>query len=359
MNLILRPWHLLLFSLVGSLSREQLEIIGYLKEENRCLKEQLGSKRLRFTDNQRRRLAVRAKALGRKVLLALETVVTPDTLLRWHRELIAKKYDGVAKRNTGRPPVRKEIRDLVTRMARANSGWGYTKIVGVLKNLGYEISRSTVANIPREAGLEPAPERKKKTTWADFLRVHWDTLAGTDFFTLEIWSLGGLMRYHVLFVIELATRRVHIAGIVHEPNGARMSQTARNLTDIFAGFLLGKIHLVHDRDPLFTKSFCDTLASVGVKSVRLPAKSPNLNAFAERFVLSIKSECLNRIIFFTEAQLRHTVREFVEHYHRERNHQGIGNRLLAGDLVAANTDGEIRCRQRLGGLLKYYHRHAA
>ena len=286
-------------------------------------------------------------------------MVTPDTLLRWHRKLIAKKYDGVAKRNTGRPPVRKEIRDLVTRMARANSGWGYTRIVGVLKNLGYEISRSTVANILREARLEPAPERKKKTTWADFLRVHWGTLAATDFFTVEIWSLGGLMRYHVLFVIELATRRVHIAGIVHEPNGAWMSQTARHLTDMFGGFLLGKSHLIHDRDPLFTKSFCDTLASVGVKSVRLPAKSPNLNAFAERFVLSIKSECLNRIIFFTEAQLRHTVREFVEHYHRERNHQGLGNRLLAGDLVAANTDGEIRCRQRLGGLLKYYHRHAA
>ena len=138
-----------------------------------------------------------------------------------------------------------------------------------------------------------------------------------------------------------------------------MHQLARNLTDAFDGFLMGKRYLIHDRDPLFTKEFRDTLAASGVKTVRLPARSPNLNAFAKRFVLSIKSECLDRLILLSELQLRHAVREYVGHYHHERNHQGLDNALLAGLRPAANTDGEVVCGERLGGMLRYYRREAA
>ena len=205
-------------------------------------------------------------------------------------------------------------------------------------------------------GLEPAPERK--TTWKKFLEMHWDVLAATDCFTVEVWSPIGLVRFYVLFVLDLGTRRVHIAAISSGPNGHWMAQIARNGTDCCDGFLLHKRYLIGDRDPLFTDQFRALLKTANVMSLRLPPKSPNLNAFAERFVLSIKSECLNRMIFFSEAQLRHTVREYVAHYHLERNHQGVGNKLLKAK-PAANSDGDVVCHQRLGGMLKYYSCEAA
>ena len=216
---------------------------------------------------------------------------------------------------------------------------------------------TTIANVLERHGLSPAPDRK--STWRQFLSAHWEVLAATDFFTVELWRPFGLVRWHVLFCIELATRRVHVVGIADEPYGDWLDQIARNLTDAVDGFLLGKRYPIQDRDPLFTKAFRDTLEVGGVKSVRLPARSPNLNAFAERFVLSMKSECLNRMILFSEAQLRRAVTEYVLHYHQERPHQGLDNRLITTLGVPTNSDGDVRCRKRLGGLLSYYHREAA
>jgi transposase InsO family protein len=248
-----------------------------------------------------------------------------------------------------------EIEALIVRMATENR-WGYLRIAGALANLGHKVARTTIANVLARHGIEPAPERK--TTWKQFLKQHWDVLAATDFFTVEIWSLIGLVRYHVLFVMHIATRRVHIAGIIDEPYGEWMEQVARNLTDSFDGFLLGKRYLVHDRDPLFTDDFSDILAGIGVKTVQLPPRSPNLNPHAERFVLSIKSECLDRMILFSERQLRRACTEFLAHYHGERPHQGLGNRLIDDTRLSANDDGAVVCRERLGGLLKYYYRQA-
>ena len=182
-------------------------------------------------------------------------------------------------------------------------------------------------------------------------------LAATDFLTVEVWQPTGLVRFYVLFVIDLATRHVHIAGISSGPNGNWMAQIARHLTG-WDDFLSNKRYLIHDRDPLFTKQFRDILKASDVESIRLPPKSPNLNSFAERFVLSIKSECLNRMIFFSEAQLHCAIKEYLAHYHLERNHQGVGHKLLKGR-AAANSDGAIVCHQRLGGMLKYYSREAA
>jgi transposase-like protein len=348
---------LMVVALAGWINQQQEDVIDYLREEVMILKELNGKKRLRFTDEQRRRLARKAKRIGFGRLKEIVGLVTPQTLLGWHRKLIAKKYDSSGKRRkVGRPPTKDELRDLVIRMAEENRGWGYTRIRGALMNLGHEIGRGTIAEILKQAGLEPAPEREGKGRWAEFLKTHWDVLGATDFFTVEVWSLGGLVRYHVLFVIRLSSRKVQIAGIIPEPDGKWMKQVGRNLTDCVDGFLCDCRYLIHDRSSLFTKEFLAILKSGGVKSVRLPARSPNLNAFAERFVRSIKSECLDGMILIGERSLRRAIDQFVEHYHRERNHQGLENKIIEPDFESA---GEVQCRERLGGLLRYYYRDAA
>jgi transposase InsO family protein len=244
-------------------------------------------------------------------------------------------------------------------MARDNSTWGYTRIRGALHNLAHDIGRNTIKPILLEAGVDPAHERSKRTSWSAFLRGHWGAIAATDFFTVEAVTWAGLVRFHVLFVIDLATRRVELAGIVHQPHEAWMLQVARNLTDVVDGFLLGKRYLIMDRDPLFTRAFRTMLATSGVKSVRLPSRSPNLNAFAERFVGSVRRECLARVIPLGERHLREIVQEYVAHYHTERNHQGLGNKLIAAENDNAANGGRVARRQRLGGVLSYYHREAA
>ena len=293
------------------------------------------------------------------MLLGLAGIATPDTILRWYRQLIAKKYDGSARRGRGRPKAPHQIEELVVRMAEENPKWGYTRIRGALANLGHEIARNTVKRILRENGIEPAPERGRRTSWATFLKAHWEGLAATDLFTVEVLTLAGLRRYFVFFVIELKTRRVAIAGIHHQPYGGWMEQVARNLTDAFDGFLRDAGHLIHDRDPLFTRAFDEILKGAGVTPVRLPPRSPNLNAYAERFVRSIKEECLARVVVLGERHLRLLVREYVEHYHGERNHQGLGNRLLEPPPPPADSEAPLRRRRRIGGLLNFYYQKAA
>jgi putative transposase len=188
------------------MNQRQQYVIEYLVEENRVLREQLGDRRLRFTDTQRRRLAAKAKRLGRRVLDQVATIVSPATLLTWHRKLIAQKYDGSALRKPGRPLTSTEISKLVVRIAEENRGWGYTRIQGALANLGHTIGRTTVADILKRHGLEPAPERNRKTTWKEFLRRHRDQIVAADFFTVELWTCRGLTRFVVLFFIDLSTR---------------------------------------------------------------------------------------------------------------------------------------------------------
>jgi transposase InsO family protein len=202
----------------------------------------------------------------------------------------------------------------VSSVATENRSWGYTRIQGALANLNLQVGRRTIANILKQHGIEPAPERQKRTTWQEFLSAHWSVLAATDFFTVELWTAGGLTRFAVLFVIDLATRRVEIAGILPEPDSAWVIQCGRQITDPVDGFLVGKRFLLHDRDPLFTDAFRETLAAAGVQRVRLPPRSPNLNAYAERFVRTIKESCLDRLILVSERSLREAIREFVDHY---------------------------------------------
>jgi hypothetical protein len=249
----LDPFSFLVVSMAGWMNERQQQVIDYLVEENRVLREQIGCRRLRFNDDQRRRLAAKAKKLGRKIVAQVATIVTPQTLLAWQRKLIAQKYDGSAHRAPGRPLTSTEISGLVIRMAEENGTWGYRRIQGALSNLGHEIARTTIANILKRRGIEPAPERNRKTTWKEFLRRHWSQIIATDFFTVEVWTCTGLKRFTVLFFIDLATRHVEIGGIASSANELWMMQIARNLTDAIDGFLRSKKYLIHDRDPLYTR----------------------------------------------------------------------------------------------------------
>ena len=302
MRTVLQPWQILVAAMAGWLTRQQEAAVEYLREENRILTGQLGRRRLRLTDAERRRLAVRGKALSRRGLMDVASIVTPDTVLRWHRRLVAEKWTQ-PRRSPGRPRVMDRIQELVVRIARENRSWGYTRIQGALRNVGHDVGRTTIANILKEHDIEPAPERGKKMTWAEFLRVHWSVFTAADFFSVEVWAPRGLITIYVFFVIELATRRIEI--------------------------------------------------------VRLPRRSPNLTAYAERLVRSIKEECLNRMIFFGERSLRKATWEFAAHYHEHRNHQGVGNRLITPKDIVEHSTGPIRCSERLGGMLRFYHRAAA
>jgi putative transposase len=359
MSPLLLPFQLVLLMFAGWVNRHQLDVIEYLQEENRVLKERLGNRRVCFTHAERCRLARKAQSLGRKVLSELETLVTPDTSLRWYRKLVARKWDYSHRRSSGRPRTKKTIVDLVLRMALENPSWGYTRIRGALGNLGHQVGRGTIAHILEENGVDPAPERDAHTRWSTFLKAHWECLTATDFLSVEVFTLKGLVTHYVLFFIDIASRSVNVAGITPHPDGSWMAQIARNITDVSDGFLRGGRYLILDRDTKYTEGFRHTLIRDGIRLIRLPARSPNLNAFAERFVRSIKDECLNRMIFVGQASLRHAITQYLSHYHGERNHQGLENQLLTPTRVMGELGVPVKRRERLGGMLSYYHREAA
>jgi transposase InsO family protein len=246
-------------------------------------------------------------------------------------------------------------------MAKENSAWGYDRIVGAMANLGYRLSAQTVGNILQRHDIPPAPEGRRATTWSEFIRAHMSVLAGTDFFSVEVLTLRGLVTYYVLFFVYLESRRVEVAGITPHPNEVWMKQIARNVTSEEWGFLDICRYLIHDRDAKCCKSFRNIIESADVKTLPLPARSPNLNAFAERWVKSIKDDCLSKLILFGEPSLRRALREYLIHYHAERNHQGKDYVLLFPTATKAmnRVDGSVICKERLGGLLKYYHREVA
>jgi putative transposase len=349
----------LLMMVSGWVHRHQLLVIELLQAENCLLKGRMRGKRIRFTDAERALLARKAKAVGRKGLLELDTIVSPDTLLRWHRCLVAQKWNFVERRSRGRPGMMGHISELIVRMAHENPRWGYTRIQGALANLSHKVGRGTIANVLKRNGIEPSPERGRRTRWSTFLKAHWKVLAASDFLTVEVWMGRGLVTHYLLFVISLANRVVNVAGITTRPDESWMLQIARNLTDSQAGALHAKRYLVIDRDSKYSAQFRRLIRDNGTKVARLPPKSPNLNAYAERFVRSIKDDCLDRMIFMGQASLRRAVAEYMDHYHGERNHQGLENRLIHAPAVVAANDGAIHRHGRLGGTLNFYYRPAA
>jgi putative transposase len=256
--------------------------------------------RIRLTNEERRRLAVHGHRLGRRRLGEVATIVTPDTILRWHRQFIARKWTYTKKRG-GRPRVLAEIQRPVVRMAEENPAWGYTRIVGALKNVGHRVSRSTISRILKAHGMPPVPERP--TSWQTFLRAHWGAIAGADFFTTEVWTWRGLVTYYTVFVIDLASRRVRILGSTPFPNDLFMRQVVCTLTAAGEGPLLDQGALICDRDTKWSAPVRARLSEAGIRVVRTPYQAPNANAYAERFVRSIKQECLNRVIPFGACHL--------------------------------------------------------
>ena len=349
-------WMAIMAGLADKRLRQQIE---YLTEENRVLREHIhtacGKKRIRLTDSQRRRLAVKAKAIGAKVLGEITDIFSPETILGWYRKLVAKKYDGAPNRKGGRTKISKEIVDLVVRIAKDNKSWGHRRIRNYVVYLGYMVSNSSVQRILEDYGIDPnGRPHKPKPTWNEFIRSHMDVIAATDFFSVEVLTPRGLVRYMVLFVIDLATRKVEIAGIRDNPDGEWMKQIARNLTAWDSGFLKGKRYLVHDRDTLFTKAFKEILADGGVECVSTQPNAPTMNCYSEVWVRTVKHEMIKKMIFTSEAQLRYALEQFMVYYHHYRPHQGLDGAMI--DPLPQDPNGRIERVDLLGGLLRGYRR---
>jgi hypothetical protein len=356
-----RLWLSLITCLVYCIDRELYKAIDYLREQVRVLVEHQDKqdKRILLTNSQRLRVAARAKQLSRKMLEQCTELFTPDTIMRWYQKLIAEKYDGSQNRTyAGRPQILQEVVDLVIRFKQENPRWGYKKIRDQIVYLGYTICKSSVKNILIENGYDPEPDLTVRSTWHEFIKNHWDVLAACDFFTIELLVGRKLVRCTFFFVMELATRKVFFAPIKLQPDGAYMKQVAKLLTELEEGFLHGKRYLIHDRDPLYTTAgFHAILKSSGIEPVKLPARSPDLNCYAERFVKSVKSEFLDRLILSSVKQLEYVLEQYREYYHHERIHQSLGRMIEPKHRL--DHMAEVVCIERLGGLLKSYHRLAA
>jgi putative transposase len=319
--------------------RHQLAVLGRQK------------RRLRLRPADRALLAALARLLPPKRRHGL--MVTPQTLLRWHRELVRRKWTQ-PRRSPGRPAVDDRIRQLVLRFARENPGWGYPRIAGELLKLGLRVSQSTVRRILLAAGSGPAP-RRSGPSWRQFLRQQAATMLACDFFTVETISLR---RFYVLFFIELGSRRVHLAGCTTNPTGAWVTQQARNLS--FTGLFDRMRFLIHDRDSKFAAAFDEVFRSEGIKVIHTPIRAPQANAYAERFVRTVRAECLDWVLIIGRRHLETVLRIYTAHYNRERPHRGLA--LLSPDPTNADPQPigrEIKRRDRLGGLIHEYHRAAA
>jgi putative transposase len=319
--------------------RHQLAVLG--RQQRRLL--------LRSAD--RALLAALARLLPPRRRHGL--VVTPQTLLRWHRELVRRKW-AQPRQAAGRPPTDARVRDLVLRLACENPGWGYPRIAGELLKLGLRVSPSTVRRILLAAGSGPAP-RRSGPSWQQFLRQQAATMLACDFFTVETISLR---RFYVLFFIELENRRVHLAGCTTNPTGAWVTQQARNLS--FTGLLERMRFLVHDRDSKFAAAFDEVFRSEGINVIHTPIRAPQANAYAERFVRTVRAECLDWLLIIGRRHIETVLRIYTAHYNRERPHRGLA--LLSPDSTNADppaSHGEIKRRDRLGGLIHEYHRAAA
>jgi putative transposase len=335
-------------------SREfkELEIV-VLRHELAVLRRQVSRPRLEESD--RVFLAAASRILsgtGRQSFF-----VRPDTLLGWHRRLVRRRWT-YAGRRPGRLAISNDVVALVLRLARDNPRWGYQRIVGELAGVGVCVSATSVAKILREAGLSPAGARAQ-LGWHEFLRSHAASMLACDFFTVETLWLG---RLYVLFFLELGTRRVHLAGCTANPDGSWTTQQARQLAWSLSERVTPIHFLLHDRDSKFSRAFNDIFRSEGIEIIRAPFRAPNANAFAERWIGTIRRDCLDWILIVSRRQLEHVLRVYVEHYNRHRPHRALdlkpptpGSRLQR---VGSNPPNQLHRRDLLGGLIHEYARAA-
>lgn len=346
--------YLLLAIVLGNLFNNHLAKQFELSQLNvKVLKRQAkdGTGRPRPTNREKRRMAELAKNIGRKVLMEMDLMFTPDTFMRWYTKLCRAKFDSSKKRKKpGRPKTDEETRQLVLKIARENIRAGYTRICDVMRGLKYEISRSTVANILKEEGVPIAPHRGRP--WKDFLKTVWESLAACDMFTVDTPT----ETYYCLFAIRIATRKVELVGITTNATKEWIANKTRMLTDVFDGFIRDCTHLIHDQEPSFRSGMDPVLKSSGIKPIVIPPYSPNLNPHAERFVGSVRRDCLNHIPIFCEEQLAHVLKQYIEWYNHERPHQGLDGEYI--ERLDEVGDGPVEVTARLSGLLKHYSRAA-
>ncbi len=353
-----RFFHPLLLLLANATHKELVAQIQYLKAENQILRSKL-PKRVTVTAPERARL-VKLGSKVRKFIGELMTIVSLRTFLRWVAETKKQKKAKTTapKRKPGRPKTPEEISELILRLARENS-WGYTRILGELKKLGIKsVSKSTVRNILKAAGLEPGPDRGEGS-WDEFLKIHAETLWACDFLSKKIWTMRGLVDYFVIIWINVKSREVIVSSATAAPDTAWVTQQARNFLHDASerGKQVG--HLIHDWDTKFPAQFDAILESQGAEVHRLGPVKPNLNAYAERVIQSIQQECLDHFVVLGEKHLNHLICEYVEHYNTERPHRALEKTPLSADPPEATTKGQVVCKERLGGMLKHYHRQAA
>jgi putative transposase len=250
--------------------------------------------------------------------------VTPATLLRWHRELVARRWTS-PHRCPGRPPTAADVRELVVRLARENPSWGYRRIEGELVGIGVKLAASTVWKILKEAGIEPAPRRVEQS-WAGFLRAQAASILECDFLTVDTLFLK---RFYVLFFIELATRRVRLAGITTNPDGRWVAQQARNLVMQLDDDGIRLRFLVRDRDSKFSREFDEVFRSEGIRVIKAPVRAPKARAHAERWVGSVRRECLDRLLILGRRHLQHVLVAYVRHFNEHRPHRALAQRAAA------------------------------
>jgi putative transposase len=327
---------------------KEIEIL-LLRHQLRVLERQVARPQLTRAD--RALLAAFSRVLSRQ-RWSSSVFVRPATLLRWHRELVARHWT-YPHRRPGRPPTPAKVRELVTRMARENPSWGYRRIQGELVRLGIKLAASTVWTILKEAGVEPAPKRLE-TSWSEFLRQQAASILECDFLTVDTLFLK---RFYVLFFIELATRRVHVAGITTNPDGRWVTQQARNVLMELGDEGIRPRFLVRDRDSKFTREFDEVFRSEGIRVIKAPVRAPKARAHAERWVESVRRECLDRLLILGRRHLNHVLVTYVRHFNEHRPHRALAQRPPLSDeqpLADVIDLDRLRRRDLLGGLIHEY-----
>jgi putative transposase len=337
---------------------KEIEIL-VLRHQLQVLERQVA--RPQLTQADRALLAAFSRVLPRKAWKA-SLFVTPGTLLRWHRELVARRWT-YPHRRRGRPATAAEIRELVVRLARENPGWGYRRIQGELVGLGVKLAASTVWRILKEAGIEPAPKRRE-TSWAEFLRQQAASILECDFLTVDTLFLK---RFYVLFFIELETRRVWLAGITTNPDGVWVTQQARNLLmQLDDDEDLRPRFLIRDRDSKFTRDFDEVFRAEGIRVIKAPVRAPKARAHAERWVGSLRRESLDRLLILGRRHLQHVAATYTLHYNEHRPHRALAQRPPLSKLRPSDEPStaelidldRVRRRDLLGGLIHEYQRAA-
>ena len=349
------PVQPLLFFLARCTRNQLIRQIEFLKAENEMLRKRVPKKHIWVKPDERARLLKLGLALGPE-LKHIINIVTYDAFRRWRRAACGF----VARGPKGRPKKPADIRELVVKIAR-ETGWGYTRILGELRKLGInDISRQTIVNILKEAGYNPY-SRTGPGSWDDLIKRHADTLWQCDFFSKRLVSRRGIRQAFALAFINIATRRVWVSPSTLNPTTVWVEEQAKAFTKYAEDNALEVGVVTRDRDRNYRQAFDNALRAKGAGVMTLSYQSPNLNAYVERFVQSIQQECMDHFLIFGRNHFDYLVKEYVEHYHTERPHQGLGNRVITDETPRAPpaTSATMLCRTRLGGLLKHYYRIAA